>query len=1278
MFVKGMRPVRLLFLCAVCHLTSSFPAQTSYSQDNVRQLQVTITKATPISAAPLGGSITIPCLVSLSPEPASHSLAPIPPRVKWSMVRDGEQEETEILVARGERVKVSEAYRERASLVYFADSSEDLTLRLGELRSSDTGHYRCEVQQGLEDSSDFTQIKVKGVVFHYRHASGRYAFSYVEAQRACEGIGAHIATPDQLLAAYNDGYEQCDAGWLADQSVRYPIQVPREGCYGDMNGSPGVRNYGTLEPDELFDVYCYVEHIDGEVFHSSQTQQLSFDEAQAYCEKEGAELATTGQLYMAWSEGSAVEGLSLGSRPCIATATRQAFLNHPAAMMLTVSKVIVILTLMPPLDYIATEPEDIGQDVYFVEPAEELNTEDLNLSHASEQVEREAQTGNISGIYLLESLPVFQSALAQKTTQGTPSTAGLSTEVSLAQTTFSLDLLQPFDKSSFPEDENYNSQSPTFLRSTSSYSLHTEYFLSQDSTSPTTPSGEPDSFPIEGDYHSQESTSIASSEPDSTRKEEHHAQYSATLPSTSNQLDSLNKEEYTVQHPASLPSTSSKPTSLHEDDYQSQHPTSLSSNTSMPDLLIKDNLTLNEPETETIPEYPEPSYEPHRQTQPMPEMNPDETDNRQSESKHFQPMPETNLDLDEADANYSTTGDSQSRQEKTEDTTTISFDPKGNSTDELDFTTESHEKVTVREPEETSITTTPSGELHPPEAQSTLYPHGKANSFLLPLDGSGNGNQDAYTDRSPISEPSISSSTIYVSAYPTADVRSEQTASTSLGFVGTIIPERLEPLKVAELAPGLSNEEYVGSGEEIATTESTDLPIDSQLLIEMTTVGYETTTMSRTDVEPTTMDPHEDRSVPGNNEPSLRTEETIFTLEPQTSIWDLHHPSASQKSRDDYEYSGEPSSSSSSSAEPDLLGSAFLSNSSTNPTVSTMSTSAMLATPSWSPTTSIISTSSTTQGPAKTSEQDRVKAFMPPVDQGRVDLEFGHTQPTTLLILPIERAAVGSARKISDVCLEDPCANGGTCTEVGGNMRCLCLPSYGGDLCQTDLEQCELGWQKFHGNCYKHFSQRLSWAVAEQHCRLVGGHLISIMTPEEQDFINNNYKEYQWTGLNDKTIEGDFRWSDDNPLLYENWYRGQPDSYFLSGEDCVVMVWHDAGRWSDVPCNYHLAYTCKKGTSSCGKPPKVPNASVFGRIRQRYEINMVVRYYCDQGFHQRQNPLLKCLPNGQWEEPKIRCTPGPRSAAQTNGETSLTADSKELVEDESPTTKPQYWDIKWN
>lgn len=59
-----------------------------------------------------------------------------------------------------------------------------------------------------------------GVVFHYRSDSGRYAFTYVEAQQACQSAGASIATPAQLQAAYKAGYHQCDAGWLMDQTVR--------------------------------------------------------------------------------------------------------------------------------------------------------------------------------------------------------------------------------------------------------------------------------------------------------------------------------------------------------------------------------------------------------------------------------------------------------------------------------------------------------------------------------------------------------------------------------------------------------------------------------------------------------------------------------------------------------------------------------------------------------------------------------------------------------------------------------------------------------------------------------------------------------------------------------------------------------------------------------------------------------------------------------------------------------------------------------------------------
>ncbi|XP_013883400.1 brevican core protein [Austrofundulus limnaeus] len=192
---------------------------------------------------------------------------------------------------------------------------------------------------------------------------------------------------------------------------------------------------------------------------------------------------------------------------------------------------------------------------------------------------------------------------------------------------------------------------------------------------------------------------------------------------------------------------------------------------------------------------------------------------------------------------------------------------------------------------------------------------------------------------------------------------------------------------------------------------------------------------------------------------------------------------------------------------------------------------------------------------------------------------------------------------------------------------------------------------------------------------MCGGHLISVMTPEEQDYINDKYKEYQWIGLNDRTIEGDFHWSDGNPLLYENWNKAQPDSYFLSGEDCAVMVWHDGGQWSDVPCNYHLSYTCKKGVTSCGEPPRVLHAQVYGKKRLRYETNSRVRYYCEEGFVQKLNPVIKCLPGGKWEEPLTICMPTRKSEHFVTSETNQ---HEEAAGAAAKKASPLSWDIKWS
>jgi len=63
-------------------------------------------------------------------------------------------------------------------------------------------------------------VFTSGVVYHYRPDSGRYTLSRVAARAACVASGGILASPAQLLVAFHDGMDRCDAGWLSDGSVR--------------------------------------------------------------------------------------------------------------------------------------------------------------------------------------------------------------------------------------------------------------------------------------------------------------------------------------------------------------------------------------------------------------------------------------------------------------------------------------------------------------------------------------------------------------------------------------------------------------------------------------------------------------------------------------------------------------------------------------------------------------------------------------------------------------------------------------------------------------------------------------------------------------------------------------------------------------------------------------------------------------------------------------------------------------------------------------------------
>lgn len=131
---------------------ATIPHPPSSPADNVQHREVN----SDIWAS-LGSSVSIPCSVFLSSSPALSSTAA--PRIKWSVVSG--DVETEILVQRGDRVKVADAYKGRAWL-NDTSFSYDHSLWLEDLRSSDSGHYRCKVQQGLEDATDLIKLKVQG------------------------------------------------------------------------------------------------------------------------------------------------------------------------------------------------------------------------------------------------------------------------------------------------------------------------------------------------------------------------------------------------------------------------------------------------------------------------------------------------------------------------------------------------------------------------------------------------------------------------------------------------------------------------------------------------------------------------------------------------------------------------------------------------------------------------------------------------------------------------------------------------------------------------------------------------------------------------------------------------------------------------------------------------------------------------------------------------------------------------------------------------------------
>ncbi|TSK20000.1 Hyaluronan and proteoglycan link protein 3 [Bagarius yarrelli] len=241
-----------------------------------------------------GSNAILPCRFWYEPSLTSSRRV----RVKWSLLPLLGEQESDVLVSFGHDQRSFGAFKDRVHLQ--KNDQGDISLIITNVSLRDRGLYRCEVIDGLEDESATVDLGLRGVVFPYQPHHGRYHLTFKEAQKACNDQDATVATFDQLFAAWLEGMDWCNAGWLADGTVQYPIVQPRQPC-GGVDLGPGVRSYGARHKHRnRYDVFCFTSAVAGQVYFLQHPQKLNFSMAVQACIKDGAQIAKVGQLFAAW------------------------------------------------------------------------------------------------------------------------------------------------------------------------------------------------------------------------------------------------------------------------------------------------------------------------------------------------------------------------------------------------------------------------------------------------------------------------------------------------------------------------------------------------------------------------------------------------------------------------------------------------------------------------------------------------------------------------------------------------------------------------------------------------------------------------------------------------------------------------------------------------------------------------------------------------------------------------------------------------------------------
>lgn len=130
---------------------------------------------------------------------------------------------------------------------------------------------------------------------------------------------------------------------------------------------------------------------------------------------------------------------------------------------------------------------------------------------------------------------------------------------------------------------------------------------------------------------------------------------------------------------------------------------------------------------------------------------------------------------------------------------------------------------------------------------------------------------------------------------------------------------------------------------------------------------------------------------------------------------------------------------------------------------------------------------------------------------------------------------------------------------------------------------------EFDGHMYNFYLETIDWNSAKEKCESVNGHLVTITSDEENQFLVNNFPNnlisFFWIGASDEEQEGDWRWVTGEKFEYDNWSVDSPNNDLDNEHYAGIMKYEEnfddietpIGTWNDFAedTRYRSGFICE-------------------------------------------------------------------------------------------------------